>query len=271
MKTNKQTPRKSPDELTSDERADILLELEKEDDIIDDEAFDFDMGFDTEWDMDGELNKDVNLVEDKELEQSRWRIIAPAVKSNTVKFARAIDLARHIKPSAEGFRYDCIVGGNFIFGDFLEAFMRIHNIRVDELLISTLSFSQENVDSLKLLKDFGYFKHLTMCTSVYFFSHERGGLVPYFHDVLGDCATMAIASIHTKTIQFRLSDGRKVVIHGSANLRSSGNVEQFTVETNAELFDFFAEIFERIKSKYEATDRTKKLRIKGTWDAITNN
>lgn len=110
-----------------------------------------------------------------------------------------------------------------------------------------------------------------MCTSVYFFSHERGGLVPYFLDTLGDCATMAIASIHTKTIQFRLSDRRKVVIHGSANLRSSGNVEQFTVETNAELFDFFAEIFERIKAKYEATDRTKKLRIKGTWDAITND
>ena len=47
------TPMKNPDELTADERADIILELEKEDDIIDDEAFDFDMGFDSEWDTKG--------------------------------------------------------------------------------------------------------------------------------------------------------------------------------------------------------------------------
>ena len=37
-----------------------------------------------------------------------------------------------------------------------------------------------------------------------------------------------------------------MVIHGSANLRSSGNIEQFTIEENPELYDFYEDLFENI-------------------------
>jgi len=35
-----------------------------------------------------------------------------------------------------------------------------------------------------------------------------------------------------------MNGGRKYVIHGSANLRSSDNIEQFMIEENSELYDF---------------------------------
>ena len=37
-----------------------------------------------------------------------------------------------------------------------------------------------------------------------------------------------------------------MVLHGSSNLRSSGNIEQFTIEENPELYDFYKELFDKI-------------------------
>jgi hypothetical protein len=38
--------------------------------------------------------------------------------------------------------------------------------------------------------------------------------------------------------------GMKIVIHGSANLRSSDNIEQIDIEENEELFNYSDEFFE---------------------------
>lgn len=43
---------------------------------------------------------------------------------------------------------------------------------------------------------------------------------------------------------------RKIVMNGSANFRSSASVETFTIEEDAELFDFFAEYHNVILAEY---------------------
>ena len=53
-------------------------------------------------------------------------------------------------------------------------------------------------------------------------------------------------------------------MHGSANLRSSGNIEQFTMEENPELFDFYDQHLSRIVEKY-ATIR-KPIRNSNAWE-----
>lgn len=60
-----------------------------------------------------------------------------------------------------------------------------------------------------------------------------------------------MANVHTKTAQFETLGGKKIIAHGSANLRSSGSIEQFTIEESPELYDFYDEFFSRILERYQ--------------------
>jgi hypothetical protein len=54
----------------------------------------------------------------------------------------------------------------------------------------------------------------------------------------------------------------KIVIHGSANLRTSANIEQFVVEEYKELFDQHNEYQDRIIERFSTINKTvqgKKL------------
>ncbi len=43
---------------------------------------------------------------------------------------------------------------------------------------------------------------------------------------------------HAKVILMKLTDGRKLVVHASANLRSCKNIEQACFENDPDLYDF---------------------------------
>lgn len=192
------------------------------------------------------------------------------VRQGYICYDNALKLAADL-PLDYGTRYDVFVGGSFIFGDFLEAFITRNNAKCLRLLISTLSLNQNNVDSLANLMQLGYVDRLDLIVSAYFYSHEAHSLIPYMHEHLdvGDRFQLAVASVHTKTAQFETLGGRKVIIHGSANLRSSGNIEQFTLEENAGLYDFYAEHFDRIIERY-ATIR-KAIRHKELWQTFNGD
>ena len=85
------------------------------------------------------------------------------------------------------------------------------------------------------------------------------------------CFQLAVADIHTKIVLFETVDGQKVVIHGSANLRSSGNIEQFTVEDNSDLFHFYDNYHRNILNKYSTINKKVKnpaLRSIDLWNTI---
>lgn len=185
------------------------------------------------------------------------------MREDQVLFDNAQQLAREIKIE-KGDRYDCIVSGSFIFGDFIEAFILHNRCKAINMTITTLSLSQDNIDSLRTLLEKGYVDKLDMIVSDYFYSHERHALIPYLYEQLdmNDKFQLAVAFVHTKTIHFATLGGKKIVIHGSANLRTSGNVEQFTIEENEELFDFYEEQFQSILERFKTINKTaprKKL------------
>lgn len=156
-----------------------------------------------------------------------------------VLYDRAVDLVRETAEAIlAGERVDAIVSGNFIFGDFLEAFAVETNSYVDDLTLSTLSVSKDNVDSLHNLMAGDYLGALGIIVSDYWYSHNRVN-VQYIYDQLdiSDRFQLAVAGTHTKITLMRIGD-RKIVMHGSANLRSSRSVENFTIETSAEAYDF---------------------------------
>lgn len=185
-------------------------------------------------------------------------------------FEYAMELAERVKIS-DGLRVDVFVSGNFIFGDFIEAFLLQNNARADEMTISTLSYNQNNIDSLAALMRNDYIGNLNIVASAYFFSMERHSLVPYTYKELDidDRFQFAAAGIHTKTVHFLTRGGKKIVIHGSANLRSSGNIEQFTIEENPKLYDFYESKYKLILEKYK-TIRHEIRRAKA-WDLMASN
>lgn len=200
------------------------------------------------------------------------RYIRPRLKpfkESQIMYEHAVELAESIDVS-EGSRYDAVVSGNFIFGDFIEAFMIRNNCKAVRMDITTLSLGQENIDSLHILLDKGYIDNLNLIVSAYFYAHEIHRLVPYIYNQLDidNRFQMAVAGTHMKTCLFETLGGKKIIIHGSANLRSSGNIEQFTIEENPELYGFYKEMDDNIMKAYSTIN--KEIRGERLFSAIHN-
>lgn len=185
-----------------------------------------------------------------------------------VKYSNAEKLAEDIGPLPLDFRAFIILDGRFIFGDFIEALIVKNNWNCEELTISTLSMSQENIDSLANLVNGGFLKQLNLVISHYYFANERSGLMPYMYEHLdvNDVLQVAVASVHTKIAMIRTACGKKITIHGSANLRTSSNIEQIVIEHTPSLFDFCAEVHHSIINTHKTIN--KAVRRNALWAAV---
>jgi hypothetical protein len=218
-------------------------------------------------DTDGFSSVDIITAED-DIAQNRYTPpTVIAMKQDFVKYDNAKALARQHRLDFNE-RIDCVVGGNFIFGDYIEAYLTQYNVLAKEMLITTLSLSQENVDSLHALITHGYIAQLDLCVSSYFYSHERSRLIPYIYKMLDidNRFQLTVCSAHTKICQFTSEGGRKIVMHGSANLRSSLNIEAFTIEENPRLYNFYRDVFQPVIERYQTIN--KSIRVAPMWRII---
>lgn len=214
---------------------------------------------------------DLSASADVELET---RIIKPKyhhpINQRMVKAERASGLASQINLE-RGMRVHCVVSGNFIFSQFLAALLIDSSIRAKRIVISTLSMSQDCIESLKDICDIGLCERLDLIVSAYFYSHERRKLIPYLYESLDyDDAPfqfqLAVAGTHCKTILIETEGGAKLVIHGSANLRSSRSLEQFSIEENQDLYDFHVDYSDKIIAEYKTIN--KEVRAGKLWRSI---
>ena len=240
-------------------------------DKIEDNDIDFNFGDFGNFDI-PDLDIDAFDFVPDEISELESRYIKPKLKpmkKDYVLYDNALKFAKETKIDFNE-RIYAMIAGSFIFGDFIEAFFTTHNVNATEMIISTLSLSQENIDSLHNLLIHGYVDKLTILVSDYFYSHERFNLVPYMYEMLdiNDSFQLAVAFVHTKTIQFKTAGGRNIVIHGSANLRSSGNVEQFCMEESEELYNFFKDRFQPIIDEYSTIN--KRADRKTQWKLMSN-
>jgi hypothetical protein len=189
------------------------------------------------------------------------------IPEKLLKYRFAEDLASTLVPE-KGMRAFVILDGSFIAGDFFEAWLVKHNLHIKKMTVSTLSMSENNVDSFANLLNAGYVDALDLIVSDYFFSHERGNLVPYIYKQLDkdNRFQLAAASTHCKLCLMETHNGSKVVVHGSANLRSSSNIEHICIEESPELYDFLLSTQVGIIDKYKTIN--KSVRYTDAWDAI---
>lgn len=219
------------------------------------------------------------------------RTIRPIV----AKFHRAKDLADKIGALNEGDAVYAIISGDFIAGDLIEAYLVKYNLRADEIILASYSYNQNMIDSLVNLRNAGYVGSIGMVVSDFFFSHERAGAVAYTIAKLAPLATvsepfaLAAAGSHLKVTLIKTQCGRHIVIHGSANLRSSRCVEQIMIECNQDLYEFNRTILAKVLTKYRAKhpaikpadwypqvlqdhrENSKGLRASALWDKLTEN
>jgi len=184
-----------------------------------------------------------------------------------LKYGNAQKLANDIEIKT-GSRHFVIIDGTFYFGDFIEALIVKNDWNVLKMTISTLSLNQNNVDSLANLMEGNYVQELNLIVSDYFYSHERNDLIKYIYQELDkdDKFQLAVAGTHCKLCIFETECGKKITIHGSANLRTSSNIEQFMIEENEQLFDFNNEFQDKIIAKYKTIK--KSLRYGKLWETI---
>jgi len=217
------------------------------------------------------FDTELSIEDEYKIVQTRYckpKLFRPV---KTVKYKYAKELAKELHEDIlNGDRVYAIISGNFIFGDFIEAFLEKTGLIADEITLSTLSISKENVDSLRNCFEMDQLNSLNLIISDYFFSHNRENISYIYEELdIRDSFQLAVAGIHTKTILIRMLDGKKIVIHGSANLRSSSSMEQIMIETNEELYDFNYDWQKKIIHKY-ATIR-KSIRGEKLWQAVAKS
>lgn len=213
-----------------------------------DDFFDIDFG-DLDFDLD-------DFTFEETAPDTRTRILQPRIDTGiltqTVNFQHAMELAEKIDLSGQTRTY-AWVSGAFIFGDIIEALWRRKNIDIKELSIVSLSISEENIDSWAGLLAQGNIERLNLVCSAYFYSHYKYDMIPYLYQQLGNDPRVQIAfgAYHMKIITLETHHGNTLTIHGSANARSSMNIEQIMVEpNNRELHDFNAKMIAEICDNY---------------------
>jgi hypothetical protein len=154
----------------------------------------------------------------------------------------------------------CIVDGSFIFGDFIQAFINARNLKCSNVTISTLSLSIENIAVLKVLMENNCIEKLNLIVSEFFYSHEKNNLIKLLYKELDidDRFQLAVCRSHMKVtiLETKQAGGRKYVMHGSANLRSSDNLEQFMIEECSEQYDMFNDVFEKILTNFHTINKS---------------
>jgi len=178
-------------------------------------------------------------------------IIDPEIKEEYLSYKKAVELAKNIE-LLKSSRQFVFLDGSFYFGDFIEALIVEKNYFVEELTVSTLSMNQNNIDSLANLLKGGYVGKLNLIISHYFYSHERHDLIPYIYETLdiNNQFQLVVVRSHCKICLIKTDNNDKIVIHGSANLRSSGNFEQMMIENNENLYDFNYEYQKTMMKRY---------------------
>ena len=226
-----------------------------------------DFEINADFDFDFDLADFGDILDDDGIDT---RYISPPVKKNIkVKYEYAKDLAKEISLEKNA-RTFAFVSGNFIFGDFVEALMESRDLHAEEMYIVTLSLSENNVDSFANIMLDGKCDSLNMIVSAYFYSHERQNLIPYLYQELDkdDKFQLAVCGTHCKIALIKCQD-KYYVIHGSANLRSSNNLEQFEFEESEELYNFNKGYLDEIIDQYKTIN--KPVRGGKLWQVVARD
>lgn len=160
------------------------------------------------------------------------------------------DIKQHIRPeNAAGIlphlpvspddRTHCLLRGDFVLCDLIPTILEARGA-CPHLRIATLGLSIANADALACLVERGRVGALTLAVSHYFAQIDRAIVFRAVEARLAHVARLTVKRTHAKVICLPTAAGDHFVIEGSANLRSSDNLEQMLITNDPETHDFHA-------------------------------
>jgi hypothetical protein len=145
-----------------------------------------------------------------------------------------------------------IIFGFFDLLNVVLAFLDKAGSPCSALRIATLSLSRRNALDLAALLDTKAVGQLDVLTSDFQRKHDPEILA----EALAELAVkrgqrIAAARSHCKIVTLALADGRRYVLEGSANLRTSRNMEQFALSQDVGLHAFYDGWLTEMVTKHE--------------------
>lgn len=120
------------------------------------------------------------------------------------------------------------------------------------LRIATLSLSQATLTDLLALYDAGTVADIRLVCSYYFTTAEPATYARLVAEFAARNLKAAAPRCHAKVVAMHFADGRKLVVEGSANLRSNKNFEQLAVIADPDLCDWHARWIDTVIGRHEA-------------------
>ena len=193
---------------------------------------------------------------------AKSRLLHPHLVRYENAQALATDLGTHYDLTVPGAHLHAVLNGTFIYGDFIEAWVKANNWLIPDLWVATLSYNLDNVDSLANLLHGDYVQRLHLLVSDFFYASERHkeGLIAYAYHALdqygGDRFQLSVTMSHAKITLLAPVDEATgaplghYVIHGSTNLRSSSSIEKICIEHDPALYHFHRDWLSALESQY---------------------
>jgi hypothetical protein len=139
-----------------------------------------------------------------------------------------------------------VVRGDFVLGEIVPVI--IGETPAELVAIATLGMSAANATQLADLRSRGLIRRLRVIVSHYFAGVDKTGTFADVCRILGDDAPKVCRN-HSKIILIQ-QRGRNLVIAGSANLRSSDNIEQFSIWNDPDVFAFHLNWMDEIHGQH---------------------
>jgi len=191
------------------------------------------------------------------------------VPAGRIKAANAEALVRSLAMPPQGGYVEVLTGCSFVFGDVLR-FLALRMGGGCEVTLSTLCWSADNAGMFAACFDEGSITRLDLLGSIYFYGNERGTTFRVTHEILAPqiragTVRIAIAAVHTKVACIG-NDRFRLVLRGSANLRSSSNVEEFMLLRDEDSYQFHRGWMRDVMAAYEVT--RKPVRETALWGTV---
>lgn len=136
-----------------------------------------------------------------------------------------------------GDRTHCVLRGDFVLCDLIPAIIEARG-RCPVLRVATLGLSAANADALACLVERGRIGRLTVVVSHYFAQVDKATVFRAVQARLEGVGRLAVTRSHAKVICLPTERGDSFTIEGSANLRSSDNLEQMLILNDAATLAF---------------------------------
>jgi hypothetical protein len=139
---------------------------------------------------------------------------------------------------AQGATIHAITNGSYRGVDLIPAMLDMADAAAGELIISTLSFSKDNIGTLAHLLDEKKIRKAALICSIYF-ARTSADAYEYAVDELTRRKVPVVAArCHAKIVLLRTDRGEHYIIEGSANLRSCLCIEQISLTNDPGLYKF---------------------------------